>query len=1016
MILRNLILLLVFPYSIAWSQNLDSKVDSIIATMNVNQKINQLINNGFFSTANDDSLNIPGFLVSDGPHGFQQSTATAFPTTMAMIATWDKKIWKEVGIAMGEEFSGFGRNVQLGPCLDLCRNPRSGRASEMVGEDPYLGSIYAEEIIKGIQTNQVIATAKHFIGTNKENNRSTANVLIDKNNLMNYNGLTFKRAIQEGGALSIMNSYNYLNSIHVSENKYLLDTLLRQKWGFPFFIMSDWGSIKNAQKALQAGTDICMGSKKYENELFELLKTNKISENDLNVAVKKVLKTKLLYGNILDNPIDNSNKINSKTHQSLALETAQKAIILLKNEDQILPLQKAKKIALIGPSVLTAKTDAFGSARVTPPYTVSPKRGIENKIQDSLIGYTIGCPIKDFDTSDFKNARLLASKADYVIFFGGLDETMEGEGFGTGGDRKNNSLDLPLQQQLLIKELAKVNKQLIVVLQSGGICALSNSCQSIKGLIYTSYLGMESGNAIADVLFGDYNPSAKLPVTMPYDNSQHPNWDDNFNNDYHLNYCYFDELNIQPQFAFGYGLSYSKFEISGLTIKDKNIELGKEIDIQVNVTNNSTIEGEEVVQLYITKSRNLSWNPKKELKGFEKVNLKANEKKKIEFKITNQELYTIVNEEYKVIPGTYYIGIGNSSDNITLRDSFVIINTTPLPDLRVLSIYTIPRFPKKNDEVTFFATIRNDGNAPTTKDNHHIVSFSVNNKQVGWSKPINKVIHEGQMIFVESEKFILDTSNWIVSDTGIIKITAFTDFDNTISEIHEFNNEKDLFIYITKTKNNIAINKPVKVSSTENNNFNTKSIVDGKENTRWSSSFLDDQWVIINLQDCYKIDEIQLLWEKAYAKKFYIAHSLFPNQFKDTLYTTNNGQGGKNIIRGNPFIAQFIKLGLKERVTDYGFSLHEMKIFGELSNECFEKKLNNTRFHFFPNPTNNFIYFNFSNEDVCSEIKVYDHTGKLLKSLNGTSKFIDITDFNGGVYYLSFDINGEIINERCVKL
>ncbi len=1016
MILRNLILLLVFPFSIAWSQNLDSKVDSIIATMNVNQKINQLINNGFFSTANDDTLNIPGFTFSDGPHGFQQLPATAFPTTMAMIATWDKKLWKEVGIAIGEEFSAYDRNVQLGPCLDLSRDPRSGRSSEMVGEDPYLGSIYAEQIVKGIQINPVIATVKHFIGTNKENNRTTANVIINKENLLNYYGLPYKRAIQEGGAMSIMSSYNYLNSTHSSENKYLLDTLLRQKWGFPFFTISDWGSISNSLNSIQAGTDICMGSKKYQYDLKNIIDTNKSVINYINKAVKNVIKSKILFGNINDYPFDNSKKINSKEHQELALITARSGVILLKNENNILPISKKNKIALIGPSTFVAETDGFGSAHVNPPYSIAPIQGIENKINDTLIKYTLGCPIKDFDTSDFQNAREIASNADIVIFFGGLDKTMEGEGFSIGGDRKNNSTELPSQQLLLIDELSKINPNLIVVLQSGGICTLSSTINKIKGLIYSFYPGMEGGNAIADILFGDYNPSGKLPVTMPYDTKQLPKWDDNFNNDYHSNYNYYDELNIVPQFSFGFGLSYTKFAIQNLFIKNKIIELGNDINIQVSVQNIGKSDGEEVVQLYLTKKIENKWTPRKELKEFEKIRLKVNEIKNIEFTLTNQELYSIIDEQYKVIPGTYYIGIGNSSDNISLRDSFTILNTAPKPDLKVLSIYTVPKFPKKGDAITFFATIRNDGNSPTLNGINHTVSFSVNNIQVGWSKPIQTAINEGQMILVESEKFKFDANNWIVSDTGTIKITAFTDFDNSISEIHEFNNEKDIFINVTKNKNNIAINKPVKVSSTENNNFNTKSLVDGKDNTRWSSSFLDDQWVIINLQDCYKIDEIQLFWEKAYAKKFYLAHSLFPNQFKDTLYTTNNGKGGKNIIRGNSYIAQFIKLGLIERVTDYGFSLYEMKIFGELSDECFEKENNINKFHFFPNPTNNYIYFNFSNEDTCSEIKVYDHTGKLLKSMNGASKFIDITDFNGGIYYLSFVINGEIINERCVKL
>lgn len=791
--MKTPILLITFCFLLTsvQSQFLQNKCDSLIHLMSFEQKINQLNRNSFMTTKNEPSLNLNGFNMSDGPHGYRLATSTCFPQSIALAASFDKKLWLEVGTAIGEEFHAANSNVMLGPCLDICRDPRNGRSSETIGEDPYLGSIYGEYFVKGVQNAHVIATIKHFTGTNRENNRYNMNVLMSKERLMSYHGFNFKRAIQEGGAFAVMSSYNLINDLRVSENKLLLDTILRQKWGFPFFVMSDWGGIKNTQNSIIAKNDLCMGNDRYKLDLPYLVSIDSIKETELNNAISNILKTKILTGFTKHFPRNNSALLNSKTHQLLALKAAQQSIILLKNTDSILPLYKSTTttIGLIGPSADIARLDGFGSSMVTPPYAISPREGIQNKIDAANLFYSKGCDIYSNDTSYFQEAREIANKVNTVIFVGGLDETMEGEGYGIGGDRKNNSVELPSNQQKLINELAKVNPNIIVILKSGGICAIPQAIQNIKGLIYAFYPGMEGGNALADILFGDINPSGKMPVTMPKNNAQMPKWNDDFNDDYNSGYFYYDQLQKTPEFAFGFGLSYTSFKISNLKLSKKEYMLGEAINVEVDVTNTGSRSGADVVQLYCANKNKKNWAPIKELKGFEKVFLQPNETKTVLFTLTNEELYVYdeSKEEYTVLPGIYELAIGNSSDSTPLKTTVNIIEKEPLQDYKILRVYSIPRYPVPGEKIHFWATIKNTGiiTSPSVKTN---ITLKINEQTILKSSTILPSIPAGGMKLLELSSLEGNTNYFQPNNHGEYSLEATINEEKEISESDYTNN------------------------------------------------------------------------------------------------------------------------------------------------------------------------------------------------------------------------------------
>ena len=714
------------------SQSLNNRIDSLIKLMSTQDKINQLINNSFLTTPDNTALSIPGFKMDDGPHGVRFQKATSFPVGVAVAATWDVSMAEKLGKAMGDEFWSFGYNQQLGPCIDLCLDPRAGRAAETGGEDPFLAGQIGAAVTKGIQTTPVMATVKHFMVESKQNTRETANEIITERGMMEHYGYNFRTTMQEGACFSIMNAYNLINGKHCSENSKLQDTTLRQRWGYPFYTVSDWHAVSNAKNSILGGTDLNMGTDHYKNDLPGLISSGQVSMAVLNKAVSNILRTKILSGIMDYYPKGNKGLANSAEHVKIALEASRKSIVLLKNTNKILPLNKSTviKIALIGPNANAENLNCKGSSETTPPYAISVKEGIEAKIGNSKVVYTVGCAINSTDTSGFKAARAAAAQADYVVFVGGLDETQEGE--GPNGDRKSGKVELPGVQQNLINSLASANKNMIVVIHSGGVCAINSCIKNIKGLVYSFYPGQEAGNAVADVLFGDYNPGGRMPVSMPKNTSQLPVWDDDFTNDYGNGYRWFDQNSVTPEFAFGAGMSYTTFEYSNLNISSASAPAGTPIQVSADVKNTGSVTGDEVVQLYVTNNTTGLWMPKKELKGFKRITLNPGEKKTVNFTLGSDEFYfwNEKSKKYEVSANNYAIKVGGSSDVLPLSSNLTLTPSSGKPDLKITQVFTMPRYPMKGQKVVFYAFVKNQGNVAVTPANKFKVSFYIDNAEV----------------------------------------------------------------------------------------------------------------------------------------------------------------------------------------------------------------------------------------------------------------------------------------------
>ncbi len=662
----------------------EDPIDSLIEVMTVTEKIDQLHGIDWMVTADNTRLGIPGFAMADGPRGIRDGKATSFPVGIAMAATWDPQLVEQVGIALGKEARGKGKNQVLGPCLDITRDPRNGRSPESGGEEPFLVGRVGVAMITGIQSTQVVATPKHFAANNHQYGRRNANHTIDARTLRELYGLPFRLAVQRGRAWSIMSAYNWINTRPSSASYELLTRILRDEWGYSFYVVSDWGSVyTGAAQAVNAGCDLEMPHTpgKYPEELPAAITRGEVTTDTLDQAVRRVLQTKHAAGLLDSYPPGNPEDVCSQEHRALALRVAQESIILLKNEDSILPLDRTRPltIALIGPSVDVAQLDGRGSSVVDACYAYTPKQGIENRTSGFPVDiiYARGCDINSDDTSGFAPALEAAQEADVVVFVGGLDNTQEGEEL----DRASGSVQLPGQQQQLISALAEANPNIVVVLESGGVVALEQCFDDIKGLIYAFYPGQEGGNAIADILFGNVNPSGKLPVTMPRNDDQLSAWGDlDFTGDVVDGFGYrrFDSLGLAPQYAFGHGLSYTTFEYGNLIVTPELTSGDTPILVSVDVKNTGSRAGDEIVQLYLSVDlANSSAHavvpmPVKQLRGFRRITLVPGQTQTVTFTLGPEELsyWSVPDDSFRIEAGTYTVRVGGSSDNLPLSGTF----------------------------------------------------------------------------------------------------------------------------------------------------------------------------------------------------------------------------------------------------------------------------------------------------------------------------------------------------------
>ncbi|MBX3006764.1 MAG: glycoside hydrolase family 3 C-terminal domain-containing protein [Melioribacteraceae bacterium] len=1028
------IVLIFINTNSVYSQTLDDKIDELISKMTLEEKVKQLHQEGSFNTADNKRLKIPGFKMADGPHGVRNGFATSFPVGSGIAATWDSELIYRVGVALGKEFHGKGIHQALGPCLDLTLDPRNGRSPETTSEDPFLNGKINTSMVQGIQSTPVLATIKHFYTEYRQVGRTTNNYTLSQRNLLEHHGLQFREAIQIGGAFSVMNSYNLINNFKAAESSTLLTTDLRKKWGFPFYVVSDWVSINSAEKAIKAGCEIEMGSILYQDAnsgLLALVNKGIVDTTVINEAVRRVLRTKFLSGMIGHYPQGNPLDVNSFAHQSLALEAGKKGLVLLKNDGKILPLNKSliKKIAVIGPNAAVMQTDGSGSSWVDPFYKISPKEGIEKYIDPKNVLYAKGCEISGtVFSSDVNQAIAYASEADVVIFFGGLDPSQEGEGF----DRANNSIELPGKQRDLIKLITAVNKNLIVVLISGGICTATPFINDIKGLIYGFYPGQEGGNAIAQVIFGDYNPSGKLPVTMPKNDSQLPNRNsNNLDELFGGGYRWFDKNNHIPQYAFGYGLSYTSFEFSNFSTSHSNWFFAEEIvKISVDVTNTGSVAGEEVVQLYIGASTGFVSRNVKDLKGFKKVYLEPGETKKVTFEIGPNELYYYSSQKqsHELDPGTYTFFVGNSSDNLIYSKKLDLRPHPPLPDLQIANIYTVPRYPLEGEKVIFLATVINYGTGPSPNAIFHEVSFKVNGKTVSRSFISADSIPKAGMVLLNGNIGGIDNANnyWVAESPGTYTIEAIVDEVSAIQETIENNNSKSVQLQVyNNPAQNLAFEKAVKTSSIESFDYIAQNAVDGEYNTRWSSKFTDPQYLTVDLGSIQKFNQIRITWETAYGKEYIIEVSDDEVNWRQ-IVNQSNGFGNIELWKVNGE-GRYIKLTGTKRATEYGYSIYEFEVFYDLTTDIREDDqsviLDYKLEQNYPNPFNPVTIIKYSipsgnkNEPGVVSLKIFDVLGREVAILVNENKApgvyevqFDGSNFSSGVYFyrLQYGRNAQV--------
>ncbi|RKY52243.1 MAG: hypothetical protein DRP89_07995, partial [Candidatus Neomarinimicrobiota bacterium] len=912
----------------AKSQSVEDRIDDIISQMTLEEKILQLHKEGAMNTAGNQRLDIPSFVMADGPHGVRDGMATSFPVGIGMAATWDINLAQRVGKALGEEFRGKGKNQMLGPAIDLTRDPRNGRSPESGGEDPYLNAQITSAIIKGVQSTPIVATAKHYNCKHKQVERSSNNYTMTQRWLMDHYGLNFRTAVQDAGVFSVMSAYNKINGEQSAENYNLLTAILRDSWGFPFYVVSDWGAVHNSEKAVKAGTDICMGSDNYQNDLYDLVTSGIVPDSVINQAVRRVLRTKIISGMLDYYPPGDPNDVNSIAHKLLCLEAGKKSLVLLKNEDNILPLNKdsINSILVVGPNAAVMQTDGTGSSWVTPFYSISPKEGIENYIGVDNVLYAEGCDIGADFSSDVGEALQMAEEADFVIFFGGLDPSQEGEGL----DRANGSILLPGKQNDLINMLASKNENIVVVLISGGICTATPFVDNIKGLIYGFYPGQEGGNAIAQVLFGDYNPGGKLPVTMPKSDSQLPTEikDFDFTNDYGCGYRWFDREDLVPEFAFGFGLSYTTFSYSNLQITPSSAPIGAIIEVSVDVTNTGMYTGEEVIQMYLTYEQASEEMPLKELKAFNKIELEPNGIKTVNFLVTPNELYQYneMTMQYEIKTGMYTISVGGSSDNLTLIGNFELLSAVPKPDLQIASLRSVPPYPLKDERVQFLATIVNRGTGPSPQDEIHEVVFTVDGNLVSKSVDFQNSIPAGGMALVYGAVGLDDDFTWTANEIGQHTIEAVVNPSGSISETLTDNNSKTSTFEVYSTPPvNLALGKDVTVSSIEGAGLEGGKAVDGDYSSRWSSQFSDPQYLVIDFGMIENFNQVKLFWETAYGKEYKIEISNDKSSWSTIVHQTN-GTGGMEQYNVDAS-ARYLRIYGIKRGTSWGYSLYEVEVY-----------------------------------------------------------------------------------------
>lgn len=690
------------------------KYKQIIDKMSLEDKIALCSGKDFWHTKSFEKYGIPSIMVSDGPHGLRKQKedadmlginesipATCFPTAVTSGATWNKELLSEIGRAIGEEAKAEAVPVVLGPGVNIKRNPLCGRNFEYFSEDPYLTGKLGSAFVRGVQETGIGTSVKHFAANSQEYKRFSSDSQMDERTLREIYLTAFEMVVKEAKPTTVMSAYNKINGTYCSDNKKLLTDILRKEWGFDGMVMTDWGGMANRIKGFLAGCDLSMpgGAAFEEKDVLKAVREGKLSKNYIDQSVNRILEVVFQGSDVISD--SKNKKSDMEKHHALAHQAASEGIVLLKNEEKILPFNDMEDVLLIGHMAKQVRYQGSGSSHINPTKLVQ----ITDILEHSK--YVEGCDEKGETTKEaLMQVENMAKKANVCVVFAGLTEQYESEGF----DRDN--MEIPSGHNEMIEATVKSNPNTIVVLMGGSPMKLP-WYEKVKAVIFMGLSGQAGAGAVVDILKGNINPSGKLTETWPLQEKDIPSYgyyagkykNAQYREGIYVGYRYYEKADVKVRFPFGYGLSYTQFTYSNIKVSDSQVE--------VTVTNAGEREGAEVVQLYISAPQNEVFRPIKELKGFEKVFLKAGESKTVFFAF-DERSFSIYDQGFKVPKGTYQVQIGASLEDIRLsadieKDGVLV----EVPAWQKNSWYESPKGqPKKEEWEKLMGKIMEDERAP----------------------------------------------------------------------------------------------------------------------------------------------------------------------------------------------------------------------------------------------------------------------------------------------------------------
>ena len=698
---------------------MEKRIEKLIKKMTLEEKVGLLHGNSKFYVAGVERLGIPEWSLSDGPHGVRaeinrhdwayagwtNDSASYFPTGTAFAAAWNPELAYRRGEVLGEEARWRKKDVLLGPGVNIIRSPLCGRNFEYMSEDPYMNSVLAVAYIKGLQSRDVACSVKHFAVNNQETNRTTVDVECSERALREIYLPAFKAAVQEGGALTVMAAYNKFRGEFCAENNYLVRKILRNEWGFDGVYVTDWGAAHSTVPSMEAGLDLEMGTliDKYEdwyyaNPLIEAVKSGKVPMSLVDEKVGDVLRV-MIKTNVLDpKKRFGPGSMNTKEHQQATYDAAAEAIVLLKNQNNLLPLDfsSIKSLAVIGDNATRKHSNGGLSSEIKAVYEVTPLGALRAKwgdkvdirfaqgyeklstfVEGSNNGQSSGTFSSKTQESDalLKEAVEVARTSDVALLVCGLNHDYDTESF----DRLN--MDIPYGQVELIQEVVKANPRTIVVMIAGSPLNMAAVDICSPAIVWAWFNGMEGGNALVDVLSGKVNPSGKMPFTTPVSLDQSPahalgnfpgrDLKVNYEEDILVGYRWFDTKGLPVVYPFGYGLSYTTFNYSNLNSDKETYDQADTIQATFTLTNTGDREGAEVAQLYVSDPVCSVMRPVKELKGFKKVFLKPGESRRItlDIPVSSLAFYSEAQSQFVVEPGEFILQLGASASDIKQKIS-----------------------------------------------------------------------------------------------------------------------------------------------------------------------------------------------------------------------------------------------------------------------------------------------------------------------------------------------------------